>query len=181
MKNVLFALILIVSCLAQTATKKPAAKPQSECSIALKATSQAADSMSAQLANSRSEVERLKKENQELSKKYADLHDAALQVYNESVQTQQAYKKAVDENFAVTTKYNNLLIEAKMELRRANDMLAAANSQYAQQQGFSKALAIYALMPKPQPYVIPDPVLPTRFNINCTSNSLGTTTYTNCH
>lgn len=161
MKNAIIALLFAASCFAQT--KKPAVKPQSECSIALKATAQASDSLASQLADARAEVERLKKENQEITKKSAELHDAATQVYNESVQLQQAYKKAVDENFQVTTKYNNLLIEAKMELRRAQDMLASANAQNADRQRFANALALYSLMPKYQP--------PQTINLNVTDCS----------
>jgi len=137
--------------------------------------------MASELANVRAENEKLKKEAAETAKKSTDLRDAAMQVYNESVQIGQAYKKAVDENAALTEKYNNLLIEAKMELRRADDKLASANAQYASQQRFANALAIYSLMPKPQPYMLPLPAPPQNLNINCTSNSLGNTTYTNCH
>lgn len=182
MKNVLITLLLAASCFAQTTTKKPAAKPQSECSIALKATAQASDSMSAQLADARAEIERLKKENQEISKKSVDLRDAAMQVYNESVQIQQAFKHAVDENVALTEKYNRLLDDAKEQLQRANAEMASMNSQYAKQQRFANALAIYSLMPKPQPYVLPQPVAPPPpVNLQCTTSSIGNTAYTNCH
>jgi len=87
--------------------------------------------------------------------------------------------KLQDDNTALTNKYNYLLADAKEQLQRANAEMASMNAQYAKQQRFANALAVYALMPKPQPYIIPPP--PQSLNINCTSNSLGSTTYTNCH
>ena len=165
--------------------KKPPAKQENQCSTALKATSQAVDALSADIAASRAENERLRKENQELAaraaesdKKLADLRDAALKVYNESVQVNQAFKKTVDDNAALTDKYNDLL-------GRANSIINSQNARLARQQQVYNALTMYSMLPKSQPYVLPQPIVPQSapppVNLNCTTTNVGGTAYTNCH
>lgn len=144
--------------------------------------------MSAELVAARAENERLKKENLELTakaaeadKKFVDLREAAIPVYNYALQLQGALKQATADNDALTNKYNYLLADAKEQMTRANDALVRMNAQYAKQQRFANALALYNAMPKYPPYVLPQPVAPQNLNINCTSSNIGSTTYTNCH
>jgi chromosome segregation ATPase len=178
----LFVVLMTVLLEAQTATKKPTAKPQSECAIALKATSQAVDSMSADLAAARVENERLRKENQELTaraaeadKKFVDLRDAALPVYNYAVKLDGMVKQANSDVQTMADKYNNLLMQA-------NNLVEQQNARLARQQRINNALAVYGAM-QIHPYVLPPPpvFVNPQANIQCTSSNMGNTTYTNCH
>lgn len=71
--------------------------------------------------------------------------------------------KLQDDNTALTNKYNYLLADAKEQMQRANAEMASMNAQYAKQQRFANALALYNAMPKYQP--------PQTINLNITDCS----------
>lgn len=183
MKNVIIALLLCLPMFAQTAATKPAVKPQTQCTTALKATSQAVDSLSAEVAALRAERDKLKADNDQLAldnksllainddlgKKNENLRNGTVALLTEN--TKQLQNLAAS-NAALTDKYNELL-------QQANGVINTQNARLARQQQVANALALYSLMPKPQPYILPPVTQPV--NLNCTTTAIGTTAYTNCH
>jgi len=80
-------------------------------------------------------------------------------------------------------KYNELIDRYNKMLREANTEIESANARLARQQQINTALTIYSMMPRYQPPPMPvyQPPIQLHLNANCTSNSIGTFTYTNCY
>lgn len=92
------------------------------------------------------------------------------------------YAVKLQQNFKIKSEaYDSLVDRYNSTLQQANSIINSQNARLAHQQQISNALAIYSMMPKPQPYVLPPPPVFQSTNINCTSNSIGNYTYTNCY
>jgi hypothetical protein len=104
--------------------------------------------------------------------------DFAVSVEKSVAKLAEAFRKTTEHDATAVDKYNNLLADYKDYVQRVGIQLAQAN----QANRVGNALAIYSLMPKAQPYVLP-PVQtfqPSQ-NLNCVSNRVGDQTYTSCH
>lgn len=180
MKYLITPLLLVSFLAAQTAAKKPIpACRESKDSAQLK------QMLIADLERERSRTAELEKRLQEAEAAKVEAQakqaaaEAALQQirvagiavvnYTEALQTE--YKKTIDAHNALVEKYNSMLSQA-------NNIISQQNARLAKQQRINNALAIYSLMPRYTP--IQPPPLP-KTSINCISNSLGSTTYTNCN
>lgn len=173
----LSVLVFAISLAAQTATKKPAPKPESECTTAIKATAQVIDSLAAELAKERTANEQLKISNKtladanaELAKKNENIKTAAVGMLDKNSKD---YAALVADNAALAERYNSLRDRANQTIDELNNRLASRQRAY-------NALAIYAAMPKYQAPVLQAPPAPVNMQLNCTSIKMGDTTRTTC-
>jgi hypothetical protein len=95
-------------------------------------------------------------------------------VFTYATKLQQDYKSKAEAYDSLVDRYNSTL-------QQANNIINAQNARLARQQQINNALAIFSAMPKSQPYQLPPPPVFNSKAINCTSNQMGTTTYTNCN
>ncbi|HEY3768920.1 MAG TPA: hypothetical protein VGN44_09615 [Candidatus Angelobacter sp.] len=98
-------------------------------------------------------------------------------IFKYALKLQQDYKTKSEAYDSLVDRYN-------ATLQQANSLINNQNARLARQQQIYNALAIYSAMPRSQPYVLPQPPVftaPANTNISCTSSTLGSQTYTNCH
>jgi chromosome segregation ATPase len=113
--------------------------------------------------------------NPELGKQFNTMFGDLAKFYAQAVELQKEYQKLSAAHDTLISRYNELLAQA-------NTLLATANANLARQQRINNALAIYSMMPKYQPVQLPPPpVFAPALQINCTSTTMGTTVYTDCH
>ncbi len=185
-----FLLILLLAAVgfAQTATAKTKVPVQSTVKTQLVAEKKRADDATRSLAEALSawrqtldakiklidENVALEKKNEELDKKSSEIRASALEVVNFTTKLNEEYTKLLTDHTALVDRYNSVLEAGNRQAQLANERLA-------RQQRFNNALALYSLMPKYQAPPLQIYAPPPALVMNCTSNTLGQTVYTNCH
>jgi len=121
------------------------------------------------------ERDKLREANANLAKRLeqVDALNIKIVAFNQTIID--GHGKLMSDYAALVTKYNSLLGQANAAIYEANSRL-----EMARQQRIANALTMYSLMPKYTPLPMPPPPVLNR-TINCTSNTLGTMTYTNCN
>jgi len=173
-------------CLSQEVANKrisPTAAPTnvSRCQSDLKSAEVARDSWNAlydRLDQDRTKLEKRNKEleagNVELAKQLEELRAAARNVLNYSVTLDAEYRKLSLLHTSLIEKYNGAL-------EQANEQLTTANARLSRQNRINNALAIYSAMPKYTPIQLTPPPVFNNNTFNCRTNTIGSTTYTNCN
>jgi septal ring factor EnvC (AmiA/AmiB activator) len=164
-----FVLILTVGASAQTTAPKVADQtPLAQCQADLKDYKDAQGATIQLMANNaqlETTIKRLEARNAELQERYAQLAKLSNEVLDSNARLVAEYEKLRAENTAFSTRgEDRSAIEVNRELARAiriNSALALANS--------FKVAPVQVTMPNLN-----------RAPLNCTSNAIGSTTYTNC-
>jgi uncharacterized protein YukE len=171
---------LMVACLVTLAfgqTKKPAPS----CKAQLQDSAAYIEMLRQQVADLRVENESVKKELADTKQKSdaeaqkgEQIRSAAADVLKFNQQLFTEFQKVTTQRDDAVTRYNQLL-------SRANNALADVNARLSRQNQIANAFAIYSMMPKYTPPPLQMPSIPQSLNMNCTTSTIGTTSYTNCH
>ena len=187
MKSLLI-LLIAASCFAQTATTKRKISVQPTFKAQLATEKKRADDATQSLAEALSawhqtldekmkliaENAALEKKNEELDKRSSEIRTSALEVVNFTTKLNEEYSKLLTDHATLVDRYN-LVLEA------GNRQAQLANERLSRQQRFNNALTLYSLMPRYQAPPLQLYAPPPALVMNCTSNTLGQTVYTNCH
>jgi ABC-type Na+ efflux pump permease subunit len=154
-------------------------------------TSQSVKLLQAALQNLTHENAELTKAKAHSEAKFEELRTVAIDVYNFATREDAEYRKLLAEHTELTEKYNSLLKDANEQVRQAYIDKSIMTMQVQQQtvaaerqQRFNNALALYSAMPKVTYTPLPPPPVFQQvqsMNVHCTSNQIGTFTYTNCN